>query len=95
MNKGLVIGIGVLAVAGVGGYFWWKSKQNSSASSTDVGGDSGGEKSVSAPESEATIKDATETVLPTIEPLATKKEARQERKQKLIVTGKQIGRAHV
>lgn len=33
MNKGLLIGVSVLAVAGIGGFFWWKSRQKSSSSS--------------------------------------------------------------
>ncbi|NBX72927.1 hypothetical protein EB118_25045 [bacterium] len=78
MNKGLVIGIGVLAVAGVGGYFWWKSKQNSATSSTELGG----EKSASTSESDIDITDATETEIPTIQPPASKKEARQQKRQK-------------
>jgi len=82
MNKNILIGVGVLAVVGVGGFFLWKSRQNSGGSSE--GGEtrstpaSGGESSASAPE-------VAEPELPMEEPIATaaptKKEARQEKRQ--------------
>jgi len=86
MNKKLLIGVGVLAVVGVGGFFWWKSRQNSAG--TSEGGDTrsapslGSESTPSASESSS----ESEPEVPLDETLAsttnkTKKEARQERRQ--------------
>ena len=87
MNKNLLIGVGVLAVVGVGGFLWYRSRQNSAG--TSEGGDT---RSTSSPADETTpsgveagnespdgVKPIDETLAPTAAP--TKKEARQEKRQ--------------
>jgi hypothetical protein len=79
-----LIGVGVLAVVGVGGFLWYRSRQN--AADTSEGGDTrsipasegGSTASAPAPELEPELP-LDETLSPTT-PL-TPKEARQGRKQ--------------
>ena len=86
MNKNLLIGVGVLAVVGVGGFLWYRSRQN--AAGTSEGGDT---RSASSPADE-TIPSATnadDSSAPNEKPVdialpsvpTSVKEARQQRRQ--------------
>lgn len=78
MNKGILIGVGVLAVLGVGGFFWWKSR-NKSETSSDLG-DMTKSAEQGASSDEASVEEALESSDIT-EP-ASKKEARKQKRQK-------------
>lgn len=80
MNKGLLIGVGALAVVGVGGYFWWRSRK-SSESSTAGESETGALKSAGSTPSSESAYDETALEEPTISAPTTKKEARQQKRQ--------------
>jgi hypothetical protein len=84
MNKNLLIGVGVLAVVGVGGFLWYRSRQN--AADTSEGGDTrstsasegGSTASAPAPELEPELP-IDETLAPTAD--KSKKQVRKDRRQ--------------
>jgi hypothetical protein len=79
MNKGILIGIGVLMVAGIGGFFWWKNK-NKSTSTGEGAFDTKSSDKITAPESTVNepVMEQVENIA--VEP-ASKKEARQIKRQ--------------
>ena len=85
MNKGLLIGVGVLAVVGVGGFLWYRSRQKptegaSGADTRSATPSAGGEATTpTTPEVGEPELLLDETLAPTATP--TKKEARQEKRQ--------------
>ena len=85
MNKKLLIGVGALAVLGVGGYLWWKKSQsNGSSSSGSEGGESRSAEASSAETStEDTAGAGNDKPAPAdvADSPKTKKEARKERRQ--------------
>ena len=84
MNKGLLIGVGVLAVVGVGGFLWYRSRQKPTAEGGDTetrsatpsaGAEATTPSTPEVEEPELPIEEAAPTATP------TKKEARQVRRQ--------------
>jgi hypothetical protein len=87
MNKKLLIGVGALAVLGIGGYLWWKKGQTSGSSSSGSEGGDTRSADVSAPETTMDESAGAGSDTPPPQDLVevpaskTVKEARQQRRQ--------------
>ena len=80
MNKRILIGVGALAVLGIGGYFWWSSRKKAETTS-----ESGALKSAQAGSSTSELGEegySEDIVGDSLSAPASKQEARQQRRQK-------------
>ena len=88
MNKKyILIGVGILAVAGIGFYFWNKSK-NATNSEVAEGGTEGGTEASADSTTKSTTPSATPSATPTSTPSATPKPVLETRKDKRKACGR-------